>query len=474
MKIISTFFYSFFILLLTAVVGLFLLPLLPIHNTVELRIVESGSMEPFIHTGAVVFVKKAENYQQGDVITFKSVSASIPTTHRITNVRTENGATFFSTKGDANEDNDTNETSQESVIGKVYFSVPYAGFILDFARKPLGFALLIVLPAFLLIISELEKIWTEIKAKRTKKTKDDDIDTDVLYSDSYNEEKIKPTVRMMDIGTPVYFATHTLQIQGTVFDVPIPRNPQRDFWIVGAIILACFCVVGLSSVGTTVSYFTDTEASLANVLQASMLDFSVIADGDEYTFLGTSLDDEDDVLLTVITPEEGTDNVVYDVFVQKIDGTDAFCSVISASSSVPFIYDGKILLLSQNNVAFDIPWAVGFSLSSSGLGYSAGDECVVDIVYKAHTQGVVTGGYSDEERIRLEFYAPIIIEPLQAPIPLSLLLLEPFEEILDNSTITTEEGIPPVEEEGEVVEEEVVLIPEIEREVPDEESVLQL
>ena len=127
-------------------------------------------MEPFIRTGSVVIVRPEETYSIGDVITFGADTKSkIPTTHRVNSIREEGGTTYFATKGDANEDPDPEETPQHAVIGKVLFSVPSAGFVLDFARQPLGFALLIGLPATLIVIDEAMRIGRELIAMSERK-----------------------------------------------------------------------------------------------------------------------------------------------------------------------------------------------------------------------------------------------------------------------------------------------------------------
>ena len=119
----------------------------------ELKIVRSGSMEPAIETGALIAVREAATYQVGDVITFGADTATqIPTTHRIMEVEKNAGATTFVTQGDANENIDPTPVAASSVIGKVVYSAPKVGYIFDFARQPLGFLLLIGIPAGLIIL----------------------------------------------------------------------------------------------------------------------------------------------------------------------------------------------------------------------------------------------------------------------------------------------------------------------------------
>ncbi|MBI5456680.1 signal peptidase I [Candidatus Kaiserbacteria bacterium] len=167
MKILNTIFYALFIVLLLGVASLFLASLLPIPGNVQIKIVKSGSMEPAIKTGSVVVLKPQESYKVGDVITFgEDTGTQIPTTHRIIEVRQEGSQTFYMTKGDANEDPDNVQIAKSEVEGRVLFNVPYAGYVLDFAKQPIGFTLMIGLPAAMIILDELMRIFQEVRRIR--------------------------------------------------------------------------------------------------------------------------------------------------------------------------------------------------------------------------------------------------------------------------------------------------------------------
>src|SRR3990167_3711031 len=165
-KIATKIFYAVIFL----VIALLLFALFPIKGNYQIKIVKSGSMEPDIKVGSIVIIKPSSNYTVGDVVTFgKDTKTDIPTTHRIVSSRAQEGVILFTTKGDANEDNDTNEIKQSDVHGKVLFDVPFFGYIIDLARKPIGFAVLIILPAIIVIYDEGVKIFKEIKKMRKKK-----------------------------------------------------------------------------------------------------------------------------------------------------------------------------------------------------------------------------------------------------------------------------------------------------------------
>lgn len=151
-----------------AVVALFLFSsALPIPGGIKTFVVQSGSMEPAIRTGSVVVVKPAEQYQVGDVITFGPRSKQKPpTTHRIIEVKEDGN---FVTRGDANNDADMRTVSRYEVIGRVLFSIPLVGYAVATAQKPWGFAIIIGIPAVIIVWEEANKIWIEIKKKQDYK-----------------------------------------------------------------------------------------------------------------------------------------------------------------------------------------------------------------------------------------------------------------------------------------------------------------
>lgn len=131
----------------------------------QLFAVQSGSMEPAIKTGSLVVVHPAADYQVGEVITFKN--APTPTTHRIQNI----SEGIYMTKGDANDAPDSEPVRQEQILGKVAFLAPYLGYPVTLAKSKEGFLMLIVIPATLIIYSEILNIKTEIEKIKKKKKK---------------------------------------------------------------------------------------------------------------------------------------------------------------------------------------------------------------------------------------------------------------------------------------------------------------
>lgn len=160
----------FFTLVTLAALGL-MVSIFPISGNYRILTVLSGSMEPAIHTGSVVIVKPENDYKIGDVITFGEISKTkIPTTHRIKDIKVSEGRNVYITKGDANNAEDNGEVLQEDVKGKVLFSIPWVGYVLNFVKQPVGFAVVIIIPSVLIIWEEIKKIYREVANSRGKKT----------------------------------------------------------------------------------------------------------------------------------------------------------------------------------------------------------------------------------------------------------------------------------------------------------------
>jgi len=60
---------------------------------------------------------------------------------------------------------------KENVIGKVVLAIQYVGYIGYFVRTPIGFILLIVVPASIIIIIEIRNIIKELKKSKNSKFK---------------------------------------------------------------------------------------------------------------------------------------------------------------------------------------------------------------------------------------------------------------------------------------------------------------
>ncbi len=168
-KIFKTIYYL--VLAAIAAVALFLIfSVVPIKGGYKTLVVLSGSMESAIKMGSVAAVKPAKEYKVGDVITFgEKTKAKTPTTHRIYEIKESDGIKSYITKGDANNAPDQKPVSEKEILGKVLFSVPYIGYAVNAAQKPVGFLLIVVIPAVIIIYEEVKKIQIEIAKKMNSK-----------------------------------------------------------------------------------------------------------------------------------------------------------------------------------------------------------------------------------------------------------------------------------------------------------------
>jgi signal peptidase I len=168
-KLFKVIYYLFFVAVILVIV-LLLLSTLPVPGKLKFFVVQSGSMEPTIHTGSVVVIKQEQDYNVGDIITFgPNTRISSPTTHRIFEKKDSGGVISYVTKGDANNGPDIKNVSQGEVIGKLVFKVPIVGYIVAAIKKPYGFLAIVIIPALIIIFDEIRKIIKEVNKKNRAK-----------------------------------------------------------------------------------------------------------------------------------------------------------------------------------------------------------------------------------------------------------------------------------------------------------------
>ena|SRR3990167_2770017 len=130
-------------------------------------IVLTGSMEPAVPVGSIVFTKNFPAYQPNDIIAFKSGNVTV--THRVIDFEIKNNEYFYKTQGDANNNPDSQAVSGAQILGKAFYVVPYVGKLSIFLKTLPGFLLLIVFPALVFIIFEILNIKTEMTKEIEKK-----------------------------------------------------------------------------------------------------------------------------------------------------------------------------------------------------------------------------------------------------------------------------------------------------------------
>lgn len=125
----------------------------------EVYTVVSGSMEPDIHVGSLVYVKdiQPQAVKVGDDITFVTEGDDV-VTHRVIGVDVDEGIYRFYTKGTNNETSDANPVHQNNLVGKVHFTVPLLGYLAEFIKNPPGTYIAIAFGVLLLLLVFLPDI----------------------------------------------------------------------------------------------------------------------------------------------------------------------------------------------------------------------------------------------------------------------------------------------------------------------------
>ncbi len=153
------------LLLMMAVISFFLiqgkvLESVPQVAGYQVHIHMNGNMNPEFASGSLTFVREIEPEQiaAGDIITFHSQTDSdLIFTSRVIGIDREDGQRFL-TRGDANSFNDSTPVLAVNIIGRVTGSLPYAGYVMDYAQTRQGLIVLIFVPGILIIVFQLVKI----------------------------------------------------------------------------------------------------------------------------------------------------------------------------------------------------------------------------------------------------------------------------------------------------------------------------
>lgn len=90
-------------------------------------VIATGSMEPLIHPGDIVLVKRIDikNLKLGDVIQYKKDNIYI--FHRLIKITEDDGRMLYQTKGDNNSIPDPELVKSSDIKGKVVYIIPKAG-----------------------------------------------------------------------------------------------------------------------------------------------------------------------------------------------------------------------------------------------------------------------------------------------------------------------------------------------------------
>jgi signal peptidase len=122
----------------------------------------SGSMTPTLRTGDEIVIRPVApvTLRVGDVVTFKDPSRGHAlVTHRVRNVRITGTTVHVVTRGDANSGSERWSVGAGGRVGRVAYRIPKLGYVTVAAGTPLGRILLVAVPALLLGLCEVRRVW---------------------------------------------------------------------------------------------------------------------------------------------------------------------------------------------------------------------------------------------------------------------------------------------------------------------------
>ena len=105
----------------------------------------SGSMEPALPVGSLLFIHREETYEIGAIVTYEEENGSL-VTHRL--ISLENGEAV--TKGDANNTGDTPFAASQ-IRGEVKAVLPGVGSVLLWLKTPPGLCTILLVGVLLLL-----------------------------------------------------------------------------------------------------------------------------------------------------------------------------------------------------------------------------------------------------------------------------------------------------------------------------------
>jgi signal peptidase len=151
-------------------------------------IILSGSMESEIMPGDIAIVKEVDTktLKVGDVIAFKNDDLVI--THRIKEIKTQDGKTKYITKGDNNNTNDFDAVMPDQVEGIYVLRIPNLGNLAIFIQTPIGMLVGLSIPLILLILLHKKESMDSKKELKEKTNKEKEMEEELNKLRKQNEE----------------------------------------------------------------------------------------------------------------------------------------------------------------------------------------------------------------------------------------------------------------------------------------------
>ncbi len=110
-------------------------------------VVATGSMEPQYNIGDLIITREIpeEEIKIGDIINYISENKTDTITHRVVDIIEKDGQTYYKTKGDNNNSEDSELVQYSQIKGKLLFKVSKLGTLLTEMFTGTGIAILIII-----------------------------------------------------------------------------------------------------------------------------------------------------------------------------------------------------------------------------------------------------------------------------------------------------------------------------------------
>ena len=200
--------------------------------------VVSGSMEPSIHEGDYIYIKRTDtdSLKAGDIISFYSQDDSIKgeiNTHRISEVLSDG---TFVTKGDANKIEDSVTVQKVSIIGKYYGKLRFFKWLGSFASTKKLLILFVIIPTVCMAVYEVKtiakiKIYSSreeaLKAAEEEKEKLSGSD-DMFLASLEQPAKKETAVTAISGPEPKPHKVTVEEINKAISEIPLPEEPEEQ------------------------------------------------------------------------------------------------------------------------------------------------------------------------------------------------------------------------------------------------------
>lgn len=173
---------------------------------ISLYTIASPSMEPTIMVYDVIVnanVKSDEELvdnPKGTIITFYSDvldTGGYTVTHRIYKKYLYNGIAYYETKGDNNKSPDSGRITLKNVVGRYLFKIPQLGRIQFFVTSKIGWILIVVIPAILIIGLDVFKLRKAYNIKNDLNQIDDNPNV-TKYEEQERDKEVRAILEKSD------------------------------------------------------------------------------------------------------------------------------------------------------------------------------------------------------------------------------------------------------------------------------------